>query len=119
MAQDSIHLAAQEGYSRSGQLYETGRSAYPPEAIQHLASVLGVIKESKVLDLAAGTGKFTKQMSGYSDHLTAVEPVREMRLKLSEQIPNIDVLEGTAERIPAADGSFDQVFVATDLLPLK
>ncbi len=42
----------------------------------------------------------------------AVEPVKEMRDQLRSVVPDVDVLEGTAEAIPLPDASVDSVTVA-------
>jgi SAM-dependent methyltransferase len=65
-----------------------------------------------VLDLAAGTGKLTRQLVPTGAELVAVEPVAGMRRKLVEAVPGVRALEGTAEQIPVRDGSFDAVFCA-------
>jgi ubiquinone/menaquinone biosynthesis C-methylase UbiE len=71
---------------------------------------LGVAPGSPVLDLAAGTGKLTRQLVPTGADLTAVEPVEGMRRKLAEAVPGVRALDGTAERIPLDDGTFDAVF---------
>ena len=43
--------------------------------------------------------------------MIAVEPNQEMRTVLSARTSSVEVLDGTAERIPLADGSADAVFV--------
>jgi ubiquinone/menaquinone biosynthesis C-methylase UbiE len=67
---------------------------------------------SKVLDLAAGTGKLTRQLVPSGAELVAVEPVAGMRAKLAETVPGVPALEGTAEEIPLGDASVDAVFCA-------
>ena len=109
----NIHSAADKGFSRSGQLYESGRASYPPEAVEELFEAVHLEKKSKVLEIAAGTGKFTKQIFPFIDNIIAIEPVAEMRKKFSEQLPQVKILEGTAEKIPFESASFDHVFVAT------
>lgn len=42
----------------------------------------------------------------------AIEPVEGMRKKFSSALPNIEILDGTAENIPMADESLDAVVVA-------
>ena len=109
----NIHSDAQKGFSRSGNLYDGGRADYPHTAISQLLQGLNVSESSKVLELAAGTGKFTKQILPYVQNIIAVEPVYEMRKKFSKQLPDIQIVDGTAEKIPFADSTFDFVFVAT------
>jgi ubiquinone/menaquinone biosynthesis C-methylase UbiE len=65
-----------------------------------------------VLDLAAGTGKLTRQLVPTGAELIAVEPVEGMRRKLAETVPGVRSFEGTAEAIPLADGAVDAVVCA-------
>jgi SAM-dependent methyltransferase len=65
-----------------------------------------------VLDLAAGTGKLTRQLPETGAEVVAVEPVDEMRALLEAAVPSALALRGTAEAIPLADGSVDAVTVA-------
>ncbi len=66
----------------------------------------------RVLDLAAGTGKLTRALTGFGAQVVAVEPVAGMREKLVASLPEVTTLEGTAERIPLDDGTLDGVVVA-------
>ena len=63
-------------------------------------------------DLAAGTGKLTRLLVATGADVVAVEPVPGMREQLSQVLPEIDVLDGTAEAIPLDDHSLDAVTVA-------
>jgi len=65
-----------------------------------------------VLDLAAGTGKFTALLVPTGAEVVAVEPVKEMGDELRSAVAGVEVLEGTAESIPLPDASVDAVTVA-------
>jgi SAM-dependent methyltransferase len=106
------HPTAAAGFGRAAADYERGRPGYPPEAIDHLAGELGLWKGTTVLDLAAGTGKLTRILQATGATVIAVEPVAAMRRVLAEAVPGVEVRDGTAEAIPAADGSLDAVTVA-------
>jgi SAM-dependent methyltransferase len=88
--------------------YERGRPTYPAEAIDWLLPA-GV---TRVLDLAAGTGKLTRQLVSRGLDVVAVEPLAGMREQLASAVPGVPVRAGTAEHIPLADGSVDAVLVA-------
>ena len=92
--------------------YERARPSYPPESIDILRRELGVGPGARVCDLAAGTGKLTRLLVATGADVVAVEPVPGMREQLSEVLPEIDVLDGTAEAIPLEDDSVDVVTVA-------
>jgi len=104
-----VHRAAATGFARSVEAYERGRPDYPPEALAHLQRELDLRGGRTVVDLAAGSGKLTRQLVTLGCEVIAVEPVDEMRAAIGE---GIRALEGTAEAIPLPDSSADAVTVA-------
>jgi SAM-dependent methyltransferase len=66
----------------------------------------------RVLDLAAGTGKLTRQIAARGLEVVAVEPSEAMRNELDQALPGVRALAGSAEEIPVDDGSVDVVLVA-------
>ncbi|HKH39572.1 MAG TPA: class I SAM-dependent methyltransferase [Rubrobacter sp.] len=106
-----IHPDAQS-FNLAAAAYERGRPDYPADAVNTIVQALGIGAESTVVDLAAGTGKFTRLLVPTGAHIIAVEPVRGMRTTLSELVPGIEIWEGTAESIPLPDASVDAVTVA-------
>ena len=108
-----IHEAARRGYSRSGDHYEKGRPEYRPRVVERLIGHLRLSRASKVMDLAAGTGKFTRHLPSFFDQVAAVEPVQAMQEAFQKAVPRVPVFTGTAEDLPFEDESFDCVFVAT------
>jgi SAM-dependent methyltransferase len=106
-----IHEAAR-AFGSVAPLYEQGRPEYPGEAIGFLVAGLGLSQGNRVLDLAAGTGKFTRALRPFGFQLTAVEPTGTMRAELERCVPGVTVLDGTAESIPLPDRSLDAVTVA-------
>ena len=68
--------------------------------------------ERRVLDLAAGTGKLTRLLVPSGADVVAVEPVAAMRDEMRAVLPDLEILDGTAEAIPLGDGSVDAVTVA-------
>ena len=107
----AIHSSA-VGFDRAGADYERGRPGYPPDAVELLTRELEIGAGRRVVDLAAGTGKLTRALAPYHASIVAVEPVAGMREQLVGAVPGIEVLDGTAERIPLQDASIDTVLVA-------
>lgn len=91
--------------------YERGRPGYAPELVPWLIEELGLSRDSRVLDLAAGTGQLSRLFAGRVGSLVAVEPAAPMRAVLAAQVPGAEVLEGVAERLPLPDGSIDAAVV--------
>jgi SAM-dependent methyltransferase len=119
-----IHDRARQGFGRAGAVaaYERGRPGYPEEAVAELVRRLRVAPGATVLDLAAGTGKLTRQLLATGADLVAVEPVAAMRERLARALAPrpgkapggpawVRVVGGTAEAIPLRDGSLDAVTV--------
>ena len=101
-----------EAFGAAAADYERARPSYPVQAIETLKSEAGIGPGKRVCDLAAGTGKLTRLLVATGAELVAIEPVPGMRAQLAEVLPDIDVLDGTAESIPLADASVDTVTVA-------
>src|SRR6185295_7805521 len=96
----AIHESAAKGFAAGADAYERGRPEYSPEAIDRLIEQLGIGPGKRVLDLAAGTGKLTRQLAPAGAEIVAVEPIAEVRAKLEAASPDVEALEGTAEAIP-------------------
>jgi len=91
--------------------YDRGRPGYAPEAVDHAVETLGIGSSSRVLDLAAGTGKLTRLLQPSGARLVAVEPVVGMRERLASALPGVRVLDGHAESLPLEDASIDAAVV--------
>lgn len=107
-----IHAAAQKGFSTEAQAYARGRPEYPVELLGWLAGELGITPGKRVVDLGAGTGKFTKLLARTGADLVAVEPVDAMRAQLTHSLPGVRALAGRAEAMPLATASADVVVCA-------
>jgi SAM-dependent methyltransferase len=99
-------------FAHEASAYELGRPGYPPKAIAMVLGELRLQRASIVVDLAAGTGKLTRDLLTQFDRVIAIEPLGEMRTHLARMAPLADALEGTAERMPLAGGAVDAIFVA-------
>jgi SAM-dependent methyltransferase len=99
------HATSFEGAAAS---YERGRPPYPPQALDWLLPP----GAHRVLDLGAGTGKLTRQLVSQGLDVVAVEPLEGMRQQLSQVLPGVPALDGSAEHIPLPDGAVDAVLVA-------
>ncbi len=100
------------GFSSAAEVYERARPDYPQAAIDWLAERLPLEPGLTVVDLAAGTGKLTRQLLPTGATVIAVEPLAEMRAELERAVPSVQALEGVAEAIPLANASADAATVA-------
>jgi MOSC domain-containing protein YiiM/SAM-dependent methyltransferase len=107
----AIHESAAKGFAAAADAYERGRPAYSTDAIDGLIAELRIGPGKRVLDLAAGTGKLTRQIAPSGAEIVAVEPIDEMRARLTASLPSIEAVPGTAEDIPLPNHSVDAVVV--------
>lgn len=99
----AIHPKAQ-AFDAAAPDYVRGRPDYPPELLGWLTGPIGISADTRVVDLAAGTGKFTRLLVKTGARVIAVEPVAGMRRALHAALPQVEVLEGMATSIPLGDG---------------
>lgn len=107
-----VHTSAQQGFSTQAVTYAQGRPDYPRQLTGWLAETLRIDAQSSVVDLGAGTGKFTRLLSTLAPTLTAVEPVAAMGAQLRKLLPDVRLVNGTAESIPLPSASADAVVCA-------
>jgi ubiquinone/menaquinone biosynthesis C-methylase UbiE len=107
----SVNEVAAKGFSSAADVYERARPGYGP-AVPWLCKRLGLRPGRSVLDLAAGTGKLTRDLAPSGAEVIAVEPLDEMRALLERVVPGVRALGGTAEAIPLPDESVDAIVCA-------
>jgi len=100
------------GFDRAAAAYERGRPDYPSTAVRALGRVLGLARGRTVVELGSGTGKFTRALRPLGVSVVAVEPTRGMRRVFERTVPDVAVLNGTAEAIPLPDRFADAVVAA-------
>lgn len=112
MNEQAIHHAAADGYQQAADTYVRGRPDYPSALDPWLRETLGLEPGRVVVDLGAGTGKFTGRLLATGAQVIAVEPVAEMRARLAAALPLAQALDGSAEVIPLRDASVDVLVCA-------
>jgi ubiquinone/menaquinone biosynthesis C-methylase UbiE len=92
---------AAKAFDQAAGAYERGRPSYPAKALSWMADRLPMGPGRTVVDLAAGTGKFTRLLGPLGGRIIAVEPVAGMRATLAAQVAGVEILDGTAESMPS------------------
>lgn len=104
---DSLPFARDAAsFDQAADVYERARPSYPVEAVEWLVPP----GARTVLDLGAGTGKFTRLLA--AERIIAVDPSERMLDQLRAAVPRADARLGSAEHIPVDDGSIDTVVAA-------
>jgi len=104
----SIKQEHANSFGQAAQVYEESRPGYPPEIVDWLVPA----GARRVLDIGAGTGKFTRLLRREGREVVAVDPSAEMLDVLRAHASGIETLVGTAEKIPLPDESIDAVTFA-------
>jgi SAM-dependent methyltransferase len=112
MTDPRIHHAAAVGFEAAVERYQRGRPSYPDDAVSFLVRAAGIGPGRDVVELGAGTGKFTELIVPTGARVVAVEPLAGMREALGRTCPSVEVVDGTAEQIPLPGVSADAVVVA-------
>jgi SAM-dependent methyltransferase len=87
--------------------YHSFRPRYFQPLLDRAQEALELRASAHVLDLAAGTGRLTRELAQRFARVIAVEPDERMRALIADG----EILEGAAEAIPLGDDSVDAVFV--------
>ena len=88
--------------------YARARPGYPADAVDWLVPAAA----RRVLDLGAGTGKFTAALAGRALDVVAVEPSARMLAELTAALPGVVAHRGSAEATGLPDACVDAVVVA-------
>lgn len=112
-----INARAQNGFAKSS-AYDQHRPSYSPTVVQFLLEKCRVAgkKGATIVDLAAGTGKFTELLASRDEgfNIIAVEPHDGMREVLeAKKLRGVTVVHGMGDSMPTIeDASIDAVTVA-------
>lgn len=107
-----LHPTAARGFDSAAGIYERSRPSYPGAAVDFMVDTMRLRRARTVVDLAAGTGKFTRELIARGITPVAVEPVEGMRAEFTRVLPGVQILDGTAEHLPFDDAAADAITVA-------
>ena len=91
-------------YAAVASLYHHTRPSCPVELVDRIVRHVGVSAGDAVVEIGAGTGLFTRLLSGRGLMITALEPVPEMRAQ-AELLKDVTWTAGTFERTGLPDAS--------------
>jgi len=89
--------------------YAEHRPDYAEAAVRWALEPVWSRRPLRVIDVGAGTGKLTATLVRLGADVTAVEPDQNMLAELHRELPSVRSVPGSAEEIPAPNGSADAV----------
>ena len=92
--------------------YARARPGFPWAALDWIVATVPLPGGSPVVELGAGTGLLTRLLAARGLRIMAVEPSDAMRAQLVRTVPQVAVVEGTAEQIPLPADSAAAVVAA-------
>lgn len=102
----------EEKFSGKAEIYDKYRPTYPTALINVLYNEIHGDENSRVADIGAGTGIFTKALLGKFRNVTAVEPNGDMYSVLRANLPDITAVQNSAENTGLPQSSFDLITTA-------
>lgn len=108
-------MNSKERFSNRVEAYQKYRPGYPQEALDYLYSVVGLRSDSRVADIGAGTGIFSKLLLERGSSVIAVEPNDAMRAAAEKTLkgyPNFRAVSGSAESTGLPDQSVEFIVCA-------
>ena len=112
VSMSDVHNMARTGFGQAAQTYTRGRPHYPIELLAWLRQEVALNTGKTAIDLGAGTGKFTKLLLQTGATVVAVEPVDSMRSELTQALPEVQAIAGTAQAMNLPDATSDAVLCA-------
>ena len=117
--QDEFSRFEHEGWQRVADRYDSVWSSLTQQFIPHLIDAAQIAPGMLVLDVACGPGYVSAAVRQLGAIPTGVDFSKKMVAIASKTFRGIDFIEGDAQRLPFADGSFDRVVMNFGLLHLS
>jgi SAM-dependent methyltransferase len=89
--------------------YDRFMGRYSVQLSPQFADFGGIAAGDHVLDVGCGPGALTGELLQRGAVVSAVDPSAKFVAAAGERYPDVDVQQATAEELPYADGSFDEV----------
>lgn len=116
-------LNSQAGYDLAAADYDRKESYLDSFEKNKLLPLLGDLKEKKVLDVGAGTGRLAIRLAKLGANVTALDVsekmLKEIKKKLKRNLAEIKTVVDDCESLPFEDESFDVVVSAFHIVHLK
>lgn len=118
MSKIQVYNSAQ-GYNLAAKEYDKKIDYLNSFENKQAIPLLGDIAGKKVLDVGAGTGRFTFMLREQRAEVTALDVSEKMLEEIGRKNKHIQTIVGDAENLPFKDGEFDVVTAAFLIVHLK
>ncbi len=108
-------LSSAEGYNLLADYYDKKSKYWDSFEKDQVLSLLGEVKEKKILDVGAGTGRLAVRLANLGAEVTALDISEVMVDKLKKKNHKLKVILGEAENLPCENDNFD-IIIATFLI---
>lgn len=108
----SVNATSLSSFNANHELYDKARPSFQQDAVKWLIDTAGLHKGSKVVELAVGTGKFTKAIVNNGYELVAVEPSEGMLTSFKKNFPDVEARIGSSYETGIDSQWADVVIVA-------
>jgi SAM-dependent methyltransferase len=115
-AKDKFTRFEHEGWERVADKYDLTWSSLTRQFIPHLISAAQVSSGMSVLDVACGPGYVSAAVKQLGAVPTGIDFSEKMISIAKPMFPDISFIQGDAQNLPFADGSFDRVLINFGLL---
>ncbi|MET7671388.1 class I SAM-dependent methyltransferase [Micromonospora luteifusca] len=113
---DTNREALRTTFGQDAELYDQCRPTYPTQLFTDLATLAGLNRHARVLEIGCGTGQATLPLAQRGCHVVAMDLSPDMaaiaRRNLA-QFPNVTVVASAFEDWQPSNGTFDAVLSAT------
>jgi SAM-dependent methyltransferase len=102
-------------FNQVPELYERVRPAYPDELVADLATIAGLNRQSRLLEVGCGTGQATRSLAALGCSITAVEPGPDLAALARQRLAsfgNVEIENSTFESWDDGGRRFDALIAA-------
>ncbi|MBI4427196.1 MAG: class I SAM-dependent methyltransferase [Candidatus Magasanikbacteria bacterium] len=112
-------LDSKVGYNLLADYYASKEKYWNSFEKDKVLPMLGDLKDKKVLDVGAGTGRLALRIAHAGAQVTVLDVSREMLKKVQITNYKLQIIIGDVENLPFADESFDAVIATFLIVHLK
>lgn len=116
---NKTHLASKQGYNRYAQFYDEKLEYLDSFEKNEVLPMLGNVKNKKILDVGAGTGRMAVRLAKSEAEVTAIDVSENILKILAKKNRNIKIIVGDAEKLPFTDNKFDIILATFLIVHLK